>query len=60
MNYAVSSWLDGQNEERKRCRDIALRVAEELKSSGVDTDGSLAAERVAREIMNEAENHQDD
>ena len=58
MNYEASGWVYGRNAERERCRDIALRVAEELKSAGVDTDGSLAAEQIAREIMNEPANHQ--
>jgi len=50
MNYDVGFYMM-QQKERERCRDIALRIAAELKNCGIDTDGSLAAERVAREIM---------
>ena len=38
---------------KEQCRDIALRIAAELKNCGINTEGSLAAERIAKEIMGE-------
>jgi hypothetical protein len=53
MNYDVGWWMVTKRRERERCRDIALRIAAELKNCGIDTEGGLAAERIAKEIMGE-------
>jgi len=42
-----------RHQERRRCRDLAMEIAASLRNCDIATEASLAAERVAREIMDE-------